>query len=220
MSDRVEVTRIDGGMVNAYLLRSGDRFVLVDTLTVNKRGLIEGALAEAGCTADNLALVVATHGDPDHIGNAAYLHRVLGAPIAAHRVEAHVSETGDMRAARPGVRGRTRLLLSAMGMVFGLPAADRYTPGVLLDDGDSLAEYGIDATVYNLTGHSDGSISVLTADGDLVCGDLMMNNKRPEPTRLVADPGALATSIERVRTLGVRTVYPGHGRPFAMGELA
>jgi len=107
-----------------------------------------------------------------------------------------------------------------MGLVFGLPVADRYTPDVLLDDGDSLAEYGIDASVCHLTGHSDGSISVLTADGDLVCGDLMMNTKRPGPTRLVADPSALAASIERVRTLGVRTVYPGHGTPFGIAELA
>lgn len=220
MSDRVEVTRIDGGMVNAYLLRSGDRFVLVDTLTVNKRAALESALAEAGCSADNLTLIVATHGDPDHIGNAAHLHRTLGAPIAAHSAEAQVSETGDMRAARTEAGGWTRLTLTVMSAVFGLPAADRYSPDILLDDGDSLGEFGIDATVVHMAGHSLGSISILTVDGDLICGDLLMNTKVPQATRLVADPVALAASVKRARALGVRTVYPGHGSPFSMSEMA
>jgi len=61
---------------------------------------------------------------------------------------------------------------------------------------------------------------VLTAWGDPLCGDLMTNRTRPEANSLVDDPGRLAESIERVRRMDARTVYPGHGRPFAMSELA
>jgi glyoxylase-like metal-dependent hydrolase (beta-lactamase superfamily II) len=219
MAEAPQVIVIDGGMVNAYLLKTGERFVLVDTLTPGKRRLLDGALADAGCSAGSLALIVATHGDSDHVGNCAHVRERFGAPIGMHRAEAPVAETGDMRAGRPHMGGLSKAIFALLGPLFGLRKQDRFTPDIYFEDGDSLAEYGLDATVLHQPGHSEGSISVLTAQGDLFCGDLMTNRARPEANSLVDSPEKLAASVERVRTLGVRTVYPGHGKPFAMGEL-
>lgn len=219
MSEAVEVITVDGGMVNAFLLRSGERFVLVDTLMPNKRATLERALAAAGCSAGKLALIVATHGDADHTGSCAYLRDKLGAPIGMHPAETVVVETGDMRAARSQLSGTSRFVFGVLGAVFGLAKRDRFTPDVLLQDADSLSAYGVDATVVHLPGHSEGSIGILTEPGDLICGDLMTSTGRPQANTLVDNPEQLSASLGRVRGLGVRTVYPGHGRPFAMSEL-
>lgn len=219
MTEKPEIIVIDGGMVNAYLLKSDDRFVLIDTLTKGKRSLVEKALADAGCSAGKLELIVATHADSDHIGNCAYLRDELGGAIGMHREEAPVAQTGDMTAARPNVSGLGKFVFSVLGSFFRPADADRFTPDVYLGEGDDLTPYGLDAKVLYLPGHSQGSISVLTAQGDLFCGDLMTNTRHPKANSLVDDPVLLAESVARVRGLGVRTVYPGHGKPFDMSEL-
>ena len=64
---------------------------------------------------------------------------------------------------------------------FKLKKSDRFQPDVCLEDGDDLREYGFDAQVLHLPGHSNGSIGVLTAGGDLFCGDLLRNWGKPAP---------------------------------------
>ena len=219
MAQAVEVIQIDGGAVNAYLLKSGDRFVLVDTLTRGKRALLESQLAAAECSAGKLGLIVVTHGDSDHVGSCAYLRDKMGAPIGMHGTEAIVAETGDMRAARPHAKASTRAVFGVLMPLFGLGKSDRFTPDILLADGYDLSAYGVDARILHLPGHTEGSISVLTAGGDLICGDLMTNTGAPQANRLVDDTAEMAASITRAREAGARTVYPGHGKPFAMSEL-
>ena len=220
MTETPEIIVIDGGMVNAYLLRSGERFVLVDSLTTGKRSIVESALADAGCSAGKLALIVVTHGDSDHIGSCAYLRAKLGGKIGMHRAEVGATQEGDMGASRPNTRWFGRLVFAVLGRFFRIAEADRFTPDVYLDEGADLSAYGLDAKILYLPGHSQGSIAVLTARGDLFCGDLMTNRTQPQANSLVDSPALLAESIARVRALGVRTVYPGHGKPFPMSELA
>ena len=71
--------------VNCYLVRTSDGFILIDTGRTNKRGVIEKELEKAGCQPENLALIVLTHGDFDHCGNAAYLRKKFGTQIAMHK---------------------------------------------------------------------------------------------------------------------------------------
>ena len=76
-----------------------------------------------------------------------------------------------------------------------------------------MAEYGLNAKILYTPGHSKGSISVLTDSGDLICGD-MFNNVRGRILKSI-DEGR----FERLKELGIKTVYPGHGNPFSMEQL-
>jgi hydroxyacylglutathione hydrolase len=64
--------------VNSYLVAAGDGFVLIDTGKPEKRGDLDARLSAASCTSGNLKLIVLTHGDYDHAGNAAYLREKHG----------------------------------------------------------------------------------------------------------------------------------------------
>jgi glyoxylase-like metal-dependent hydrolase (beta-lactamase superfamily II) len=204
------------GAVNCYLVDTGAGHVLIDTGGPNRRVQLEAELARAGCGPGDLRLIVLTHGDFDHIGNAAYLRERHGAPIAMHRDDVGMAEQGDMfwnRANRNALLGRVAPAL------FGFGAAERFTPDLFVGDGDDLAAYGFDARVISLPGHSAGSIGVLTSSGDLFCGDLLENTKGPALNALMPNPAAGRASVERLREKGVRTVYPGHGRLFLLADL-
>jgi len=118
-------------------------------------------------------------------------------------------------------RKRPNLLVRSLIPLFtGFGAAERFTPDLHLADGDDLAQYGLEAAILSLPGHSRGSVGVLTADGELFCGDLFENTKGPALNSLMDDPAAAVASIARLERLKIGTVYPGHGQPFGMELLA
>ena len=204
------------GAVNCYLLNSGSGYVLIDSGSSNRRADLEQALERAGCRPGDLALVVLTHGDFDHAGNAAYLRDKFGAQIAMHEADAGMVEHGDMF----WNRQRGNAILGAVAAFFsGFRRSERCAPDLCIGEETDLSAYGFDAQVLSLPGHSQGSIGILTADGDLFCGDLLENRDGPALGSLVDVPAAMNASLERVKGLQIRTVYPGHGRPFQMAEL-
>ncbi len=124
-----------------------------------------------------------------------------------------MAERGDMFANRK----RPNILVRALvPVVAGFGASERFTADVLLSDGDDISQYGLEAKVICLPGHSKGSIGVLTASGELFGGDLLENTKRPSVNSLLDDPSAANNSLRILQRLTIGTVYPGHGQPFAM----
>ena len=91
-----------------------------------------------------------------------------------HPGDAGMLEHGDMFSNRKNANAFLRWIAPPM---FGFGKAQRCTPDVPLEDGFSLADYGLVARVIHLPGHSAGSVAVLTAQGDLFCGDLIDNTK-------------------------------------------
>jgi len=199
--------------VNCYLVRTGDGFVLIDTGRTNKRGVIEKELESAGCRPGDLRLIVLTHGDFDHCGNAAYLRRKFGAQIAMHRDDSGMVERGDML----WNRNKQNILFRVIFKLFiRLSKSDRFEPDLYIEEGYDFSGYGFDARVLDIPGHSKGSISILTASGDLFCGDLLANVDKPDIWSIIDDSVAAHGSVEKLKSLQINTVYPGHGQPFPM----
>jgi hydroxyacylglutathione hydrolase len=70
-----------------------------------------------------------------------------------------------------------------------------------------------------LPGHSKGSIGIVTTNGDLFCGDLFENTKGPTLNSLMDDYAAASVSIETLKNLKIKFVFPGHDQPFTMDLL-
>jgi len=205
------------GKVNAYLVETTTGFILVDTGAGRNRGALEWALMDAECGVKDLRLIVLTHGDFDHIGNAAYLRREYATKIAMHPADSRMASHGDLFAGRSKGNAIVGWLAPRM---FGFGKKRRFKPDISLDDGQSLKRWGLDATVLSLPGHSAGSIGILTEGADLIGGDLLDNVKGPAINSIMDDLDQANASVARLRELGVRTVFPGHGEPFDLSELA
>ncbi len=203
--------------VNSYLVRTDQGFFLIDTGMTNARRQLEVALEHLCCRPGDLKLILLTHGDFDHTGNAAYMREKFKTKIAMPAGDSGMLENGDMFWNR---KIRSSLLIRLMPLFIRFGKKEQCTPDVLLADGDSLEDYGLDALVLNTPGHSSGSICILAASGDLFCGDLLSNTEKPMLNSMMYDIEAGKSSFERLKTISIQTVYPGHGQPFPWEALS
>lgn len=88
-----------------------------------------------------------------------------------------------------------------------------FTPTVLLSDNDHLTEFGINAAIIHLPGHTNGSIGIDIDSTYFIAGDALMNFVYPCPSLLYMDKQALRQSCHKIYSLENRTIYFGHGRP-------
>ena len=205
--------------VNCYAVETDGGCVLIDTGLSQRRADLERRLEGMGCKPGGLRLIVLTHAHADHAGNCAYLRERFGAPIAMHAGDVGRVQRGDMFWSPDRDRAFSTVIGATMLSIVGFGKFDEFEPDVLLDDGQDLGEYGFDANVLHLPGHSPGSIGVLTATGDLFCGDLFTNPGKPARNSIVDDAEGMSASIGKLDDLEIRTVYPGHGTPFPIDLL-
>ena len=215
----LEIKLVGSGGVNCYLLKSGDHYLLIDTGFSNHRTHLEEELKRAGCLPGNLDQILVTHGDSDHVGNCAYLREKYGAKIAMHRNEVDAVKNGDPRLSRKIEYNLTGFMVRAILFFFILNKSDRFEPDLFIVDGYDLSEQGFNAQVLHLPGHSNGSLGVLTTEGDLFCGDLLSNFRKPAPGFGIFDTTGFEASIEKLKKLSIKTVYPGHGKPFSWKQF-
>lgn len=231
-----EIIRIDLKGVNCYLGKEGTNFILFDTgghLFVdknfsNRRELLEKELENYGCHAGNLNLIVLTHGDNDHAANAAFLRNKYNTKIAMHLSDVELVDNPSLEK----ILGNCHYNSLIYKIIFKLMKNqikklsqktledfESFKPDITIDENYSLSEYGFSAKVLHLPGHTSGSIGILTANNDIIIGDTLTNVKKPAPAPNATDFKALAKSVDKLRTIDINTVYPGHGTPFEMKEF-
>jgi glyoxylase-like metal-dependent hydrolase (beta-lactamase superfamily II) len=179
----------------------------------NKRTDLEKELESAGCKPGYLKLIVLTHGDFDHTGNAAYLRNKFGTKIAMHYDDLGMVEHRDMFWNRKNPFILIRMMVP---ILFGFGKKERLKTDLYIKDGYDLSDYGFEAKVLYIPGHSKGSIGIQTADGELFCGDLLENTDKPVLNSIIDNSEEANTSVEKLKSLEINTVYPGHGKPFPM----
>jgi glyoxylase-like metal-dependent hydrolase (beta-lactamase superfamily II) len=91
-----EINAINFSGVNAYLIKTGKSYFLIDTGYASKRIFLENELTRLGCQPGNLKLVVLTHGDVDHAGNSAFLREKFGTMVVMHQDDSGMVERADM----------------------------------------------------------------------------------------------------------------------------
>ena len=202
--------------VNCYLIKTNIGFILIDTGLPKKRSLLLRELESVGCISSNLNLIIITHGHFDHNGNTSFISKKYGSKIAMHLGDLGMAESGDMFINMKGIKIS---LIRGLLPFIGMDRYDSFKPDLILENNSELSIFGLESKVIHLPGHSKGSIGILTVDGDFFCGDLFVNNKRPEKNTLIDNQVEYDESISKMFNLKIRYIYPGHGKPFKIDEL-
>ncbi|KAE9629463.1 MBL fold metallo-hydrolase [Defluviitalea raffinosedens] len=201
------VQRVKCGNGNYYIVSEGDSAILIDT---GKKEYLYAVLE--ACKPYKMKLIVLTHAHFDHTENAAVLSERFGVPIAMHQDDMNLIESNNNQS----MSYRTfmgKIVLSASLRDFSKRKMTAFTPSVFLKDGDELAEYGIQAKVIGLPGHTKGSIGIDVGGKDLIVGDALMNMFYPTVSMLYNDENVMLNSAKKITDLGERTIYFGHGKP-------
>jgi hydroxyacylglutathione hydrolase len=235
MTQEIRIIELNG--VNCYLGKQHDNFVLFDTgghlfmdknFTNRREKLIE-QLDIFGCNEENLKLIVLTHGDNDHVANAAFIRKKYNAKIAMHSGDIELVKRPTLDKAIENCNYKSiiykvifKLIKNKLVNIINktLDDFERFEPDFYLKEGDDLSQYGFNAKVIYIPGHTPGSIGILTSNNELIAGDIFANmGKKPDIAPNAQDFDILNESVKKLKKMNIKTVYPGHGTPFEMKDF-
>ena len=202
-----EIHQIKCATDNCYIVADGENAVLVDTGTAP---FLDQVLAE--CSKYKMRLIVLTHTHFDHAENAAAISEHFDIPVAVNEADVELFENYDAQPLKSyGLVGRIVLGLSLK--VLRNTKVRRPEKLIFVKEGDSLKDYGIDAKIVEVPGHTKGSIAVDVEQKHFLAGDALDNWIRPAVGHLFCDFDTIKQSAEKIKSLGERTIYYGHGKP-------
>ena len=201
------IARIKGGTDNCYVIADGGKAILIDTAS---KPHINKVIVE--CDKYEMKLIVLTHVHFDHAENAAELSKRYNIPVAIHKADEELFESFDKQPLKSyGLVGKIVLGLSLK--VLRETKVEKPENLIYVKDGDDLSFYGINAKIVELPGHTLGSIGVDVEQKHLFVGDELDNWIRPGLGHLYYDFDAIKDSAQKIKGLGARTIYYGHGKP-------
>ena len=204
-----EIHRIKCGNGNCYIIENGVAGILVDT---GKKEFVNRVME--ACRQYHVKLIVLTHAHFDHAENAAQISNALGIPIAMSEKDCNlIQSNANQRLSAETFLGKIVLWVSLKD--FSVRTLKEFKPDIFLKDGDSLSEYGVDASIIALPGHTDGSIGIDVDKKGLIVGDALMNMFYPTISMLYHNKSEMLDSAGKISKLGNRIIYFGHGKPMS-----
>ncbi len=195
---------IERGFLNGnHFAFRGEAPVLIDTAYAADFEETERLISGLGIRISDIRLIISSHSHCDHIGGNRKIQEMSGCDIAMHEVGRHFMEVRDD--------------WSTWWRYFN-QEADFFHCTRTLADGGSIAVGPHEFEVIYTPGHaSDGVVLYNRKEKLLLSSDALWESDIPVMTPRVEGSRTLflvRESLEKLASLDVRVVYPGHGKPF------
>ena len=218
---------------NSYVIDAGDGLVVVDPgLPVVAKQAITMIESDLDRSVDDIGAVLCTHGHPDHVAGVSVLQGSAPCQVMLpRRCEAYLD--GEQPRTFPLVESSMRFMSVFAGQRFSARATKEFAqsgrrigfggppmmhldfePDGFVDDGDQMPT-AEGWEVIHAPGHTDDSTCLYHRESaTLISGDAVVTQDgrawfNPE----YVDPAVAAETEERLRSLEVRHLLPGHGQP-------
>ena len=187
---------------NHFVYRS-ESPILIDTGYASEFQDTERLIKRLGVNISDVSLIINTHTHSDHIGGNRIIQQESGCNIALHRAGKYFIDTRDD--------------WSTWWRYYS-HEADFFECTQGLEDGDTIAIGPHRFQVIYTPGHaSDGLVLYNSQDKVLISSDTLWEDDMAVMTLRVEGSMALfhmLESLQKIESLDVERVYPGHGRPF------
>lgn len=220
-----EILNLGSRVVNAWLFRCEDGYVLIDTGYENGFAAFRKKLRRRGIDPKRIRYVFLTHAHDDHAG---FLNEVLALTDA--KVILHPKAVEGLRRGQNSFAGgcssRTArafcgvLALAGKGEHRFPPIRPEFEDRLIPIDSEEFCRLSLPFEAVPTPGHSADHIA-LRRDDVLFCGDAAMNGfpSRRRTIIWIEDPEQYRRSWETILALGYTTLYPAHGKPFPAEDL-
>lgn len=213
--------RIGNDIVATYLFDTDDGITIVDAGLPGHWRDLRRELDTIGKQIGDIAGVILTHGDTDHLGFAERLRRDHGVPVFVHAADAERAQHGAKATASGGPYRIPPTLRFFTYAVRKGGLRPRYVREIrTVADGDVLDLPGA-PRIVGMRGHSPGSIAVHVPVADAVCvGDalttrhVLTGRLGPQPAPFTDDVEAARDALARLAEVPAQWVLPGHGDPW------
>ena len=208
------------GHVHTYLLPGDDGWTLVDT-GIGVPDAKESWALELAQAGGRVATVFVTHFHPDHVGAAADLHELTGAPVVQGALDYAQCE---LVWGNPAWSERLVDWFHLHGAPHDVTEelvgqSSVYRPFIRYQRDPRLVEAGEHVDGWELVaapGHADGQLCLLR-DGVLIAADHLLGRITPTvglwPASRADPLGDYLAALDRTIELAPRIALPGHGEP-------
>ncbi len=219
------------GFINAYLIKSGNESMLIDTgwNTDESFNSLTSQLNEVGASYESLKYIAITHTHPDHYGLVGRLEKFTKAELVIHELErsllksryTHTEDVlDDMQQWLEinGVPDASRPLLQNASMaMLGLVAVA--LPDIIVWGGEHLKVGDFDIEILWTPGHSPGHICFFERNQQvLFSGDFILPRITPNISmhaKTIGNPLVdYMNALRQVAKLPATLILPSHGDPF------
>lgn len=175
-------------------------------------------------SATDIDLIVLTHLHPDHTNGVETLRRFCQAPVAASLIAQNLAQQeAQGQQLIPGIAHFADQVISNRYVPGVLPHLDLFPPhyasqvkliDIWLEDVAGLPHH-LDWRVIASPGHTPESLCLYNPfSNELICGDTVITIEGEGPhIRGATNRRLLEETLRTLRSLEVRYLYPGHGRP-------
>ena len=196
---------IERGYLNAnHFVYRSESPILIDTAYIADFSQTEKLITNLGVDLANVSLIISTHTHCDHIGGNRIIQQKSGCEIALHEVGRYFIDTRDD--------------WSTWWRYYN-QEADFFTVTQTLQDGEMITIGPHEFQVIYTPGHASDGIALYSRhEKILISSDTLWENDSAVMTLRVEGSRALFNmreSLEKLESLEVKSVYPGHGRPFS-----
>ena len=181
---------------HTYLIKGDAKNVLIDTGMTAGFPLLKSRLSKIGLHIRDINLILLTHEHCDHIGATTFFHQ--RAVVAAHCLAANRLELQDE--------------FVTWNKYFNAPHKPFWVD-IWLEDGTviDLGNYKLQA--IHTPGHTSGCICLYEpSEGLLFTGDTVFAGGALSEITGSGNMSDYMNSIQRLNSLKIREIYPGHGR--------
>jgi glyoxylase-like metal-dependent hydrolase (beta-lactamase superfamily II) len=220
-------------VTNIHLVRTGEKYLLVDTGYEYEWDLFCSKLAALGIRLDEIGWLLLTHHHDDHAGLLAKIVetnpavKVIfsrhGRDILASGKHFHTPEAGY-------VNRRIGFLLALKGRfdkkwTHAFPPYRARENDLPIRDGTRFESLGIPLAgkIVETPGHSPDHISIVFDDGDCISGDAASNFLQWAGTKYcvisVDDLYTYYASWQKLIASSAKRIFPSHGKPFNADAL-
>jgi len=224
----MEIINLGNRIMNTYLIRTENCSILVDTGYQEQFSGFCNKLVSRNLSLNEIEYVFLTHAHDDHAGFLNDILQHTNAKVIMHSKAIEGLRRGQ-NSFEGGCSGKLALLFCNIMGLFGKgehrfpPIKECFEERCILIDSNNKKdiEDKIHCKIIETPGHTTCSISLLTEDGSLFCGDAAMNGL-PSIQRItiwINNLREFHKSWELMIDANPKIIYPAHGTPFPVSDL-
>ena len=214
-----EYIRLNLFFTKVHLLKTANGYIQLDAGMIQNLNKYLRLLDKHNIKPEEIKLIVVNHAHFDHVSALKKMKEITKAQILVHE--------NDAEYLRKGISPEINTLnLSSKLLMSFVPKSMRdyepVEPDIVIKDEYSLQEFGVDAKIIHTPGHTAGTVSLITKQGNAFIGCCAHGSPIrliPGLPKIAQDMNQVLSSWEQIINAGAKTLHISHGNQLSVDKM-